>query len=263
MRRSLSLLLLGAISYALFLFAYMPMSAALKWSGKLPQDVVPYGLRGSILHGEADALLWQNWRADDVRWRFAPWQLLHGHVAYTLHFSIPDGGGSATIGVGLGGATELTDMQLRLPLKYLSRQWSLPTRFDGSIEVDLAEFAIEGGHITAANGDLIWSNARLRADPPVPLGDFQGHIEPLEDADQLSFQGPISDSGGPLSASGALQLQPDGSWQIRGKLSLRDPSSTAIAHLLDSLGRAGADGKVAFNLKDRLPLKRAEPASAK
>ena len=254
MKRSLSLLVLGMVAYGLFLVTYLPMSLALKWSGVMPEEVRAYGVRGTILDGEFDALLWQNWRLDRIRWRFAPLQLFRGRIAYSLRFTNPDGSGEAITGIGIGGTVHMNDLMLRLPLKYLSRQWSLPTRFGGLIEVDLTEFSIEDGAITAADGALIWSDAHLRASPPVALGTFNAHIEPLEKDGELSFEGPISDNGGAINASGAMQLSTNGNWQIRGKLALRDSSNTSVAHLLNSLGSTGADGTAGFELKGKLPL---------
>jgi len=254
MKQSISLLLIGTVAYGLFLIATLPMSLALKWLPDLPAQIAPYEVHGSILDGGATALLWRNWRLDRLQWQFAPLQLLRGRLAYTLQFSIPEGAGSATFGVGIGGGAQLRQLDLKLPLKYLSQQWSLPTRFGGDIQVNLAELAIEDHQITDARGTLTWSQAHLRADPPVPLGDFEAQLEAQEQDGTRRYQGPISDDGGPLNASGSLQLNSDGHWRMHGKLALRDPSRKAIAHLLSSLGRPGADGKVPFDLKGQLPL---------
>jgi len=264
MRQAIFLSLLGIVSYALFLLLTVPMSLALNWSGKLPDDVSTYGVEGSILDGNADALIWQDWRFDRLQWQFAPLQLLSGRLGYQLSFTNPDGSGSANAGIGLGDSIHLDQLALRLPLSWLSRQWSLSSRFGGDLEAELAKFSIEDGRITVANGTLLWAGAHLRGDPPTALGSFRAELQPDEQDDGTHYRGPISDNGGPLSASGLFELNANGQWQIRGKLALRDTGQAGgnqvLTRLFNSLGTAGADGKVDFTLQGQLPLPQVTPA---
>ena len=260
LRQPLFLAALGVASYAFFLFITLPMSLALDWSDKLPAEVSTYGIEGSIFDGSADTLVWQNWRLDRLQWQFSPLQLLSGRFGYQLRFTNPDGSGSGSTnaGVGLGGSTHLDQLALRLPLSWLSRQWSASTRFAGDLDITLAELTLEDGLITAAEGTLLWADARLRGSPPTPLGNFRALLLPVEQDGVSHYRGPISDNGGPLSASGEFELSTDGQWQIHGKLALREGSNSggnrALAQLLASLGTAGADGKVDFSLRGQLPL---------
>ena len=251
MKRILALLMVGLIGYTLFLLLYLPMPLALQWFVKPPPELGLYWVRGNLMRGQADALIFDSWRLDQIRWNFSPAQLLGGHLAYQLRFTNPDGRGQAIVGRGLFGDTQLQDLDLMLEVAYLSRRWSLSSRFGGQLRLLLQGATVEDGRITAAQGSLSWTGAHLRGDPPVPLGDFQAVIEP-GDKEGDGFSGPISSQGGPLSVSGSLQLTPDGRWSLRGKLASRDRANTALARMLDSLGKAGADGKVAFKLSGTL-----------
>jgi hypothetical protein len=258
MKQPVLLSLLGITAYVLFLLLTLPMSLALNWSGKLPEEVTTYGVEGSILDGSADALIWQSWRFDRLHWQFAQLQLLSGRLGYQLRFTNPDGNGSATVGMGLGNSVHFDQLALRLPLPWLAGQWSLSPRFGGEVEAELAEFSIEDGRITAANGALLWSAAHLRGEPPTALGSFRAELQPVAQHDGTVYRGPISDNGGPLGASGQFELTTDGLWQIRSKLALRDggkvSTNPALVRLFSSMGAAGADGKVDFKLQGQLPL---------
>lgn len=258
MRQAILLTLLGIVSYAFSLLITLPMSLALDWSGTLPAEVTTYGVEGSIIDGSADTLIWQNWRFDQLQWRFDLQQLLSARIGYHLRFTNPDGSGAANAGIGLGSSIHLDQLTLRLPLSWLSRQWSFSTRFGGELAAELSEFAIEDGRISAASGTLLWSGAQLRGDPPTALGSFRAELQAVEQDDGSHYRGPISDNGGPLSASGQFDLSPDGQWQIGGKLALRDAGKPdgkpALAQLFNSLGSVGADGKVDVKLQGQLPL---------
>ena len=258
MRQPVFLILLGLASYAFFLLITLPMSLALNWTGKLPEAITTYGIEGSILDGRADALIWQDWRFDRLQWQFNPLQLLSGRIGYQLSFTNPDGNGSANVGIGLGDSMQLDQLALRLPLTGLPRQWSLSARFGGELQAELSEFSIQDGRISAANGTLIWASAHLRGNPPTALGSFRAELTPTGQDDGIHYQGPISDNGGPLSAVGQFDLNADGSWQMHGKLALRNTgkpnANKNLAQLFNSLGRAGTDGKVDFNIQGQLPL---------
>lgn len=264
MRQSILLTLLGLAGYAFFLLITLPMSLALDWSGKLPADVTTYGIEGSVMDGRADALIWQNWRFERLQWQFAPLEMLSGRLGYHLSFTNPDGSGSANAGIGLGNSIHLDQLALRLPLSQLSQQWPSSNRFGGDLEADLSEFSIEDGRIDAASGSLLWSAAHLRSDPPTALGSFRAELQAVGQDGEVLFRGPVSDTGGALSASGQLELNTEGLWQIHSKLALRTSASprgnTALAALFNSLGRVGADGKLDFALQGQLPLP--EPQSA-
>jgi len=254
MKRLLALILVGIVAYAFFLLLYLPALVALNWYGPLPGNLQFYGVRGTVIHGQADALIWPGGRLDQFDWRLAPGELLAGRLGYQLNFSNPDhSSGHAIISRGLSGDTVLSPLKLQTDLKTLSHRWTFAERFGGELSLQMQSLTIDNGRITDARGEIVWSGAHQRGSNPVPLGSFQAHLEATGDADDTGFEGPISDNGGPLSAIGRLQLSADGHWTLKVKLASHDPADSVLTPLLSSLGRAGSDGKVPFEWSDQLP----------
>jgi hypothetical protein len=253
MKRLLVLLLIGIVAYAFFLLLYLPALVALNWYGPLPGNLQFYGVRGTVIHGQADALIWPGGRLDQFDWRLAPGELLAGRLGYQLNFSNPDhSSGHAIISRGLSGDTVLSPLKLQTDLKTLSHRWTFAKRFGGELSLQLQSLTLDAGRIIDVHGGIAWSGAHLRGSDPVPLGGFQARFEAAGEAND-GFEGPIGDNGGPLSVTGRLQLRANGHWTLKGKLALRDPANTALAPLLSSLGRAGSDGKITFEWSGQLP----------
>ena len=260
MKRILTLILVGIIGYAFFLLWYLPAPLALQWYGALPGGLQAYGVRGTLFDGQADALIGPDLRLDRFSWRLAPGELLTGRLGYHLSFTNPDSSGSATVSRGLSGAITLSPLELHTALKALSDRWAFAKRFGGELSLQMPSLTLDNGRIVDARGGIAWSGAHLRGDSPVALGGFQARLDGSEQGD--GFTGPIGDNGGPLSVTGRLQLTPDGHWTLKGKLSARDPANTDLARLLASLGRAGSDGKIAFEWNGQLPPALLLPAPA-
>lgn len=257
MKRILILALIGIVAYAFFLLWYLPAPLALQWYGPLPNGMQLYGVRGTPIHGQADALIGPKSRLDHIDWQLAPGELFTGRLGYHLSFNNPNSSGHGIISRGLSGSISAAPLELRTDLKALSHRWDFAERFGGQLALQIRSLTIDDGRIIDAQGEVAWSGAYLRGDSPDPIGGFQARIEAGintgNEQGNDGFGGPIGDNGGPLSVTGRLQLNPDGSWTLKGKLSLRDPTNTAAASLLASLGRPGSDGKTPFEWTGQLP----------
>jgi len=263
MKRLLALVLIGIVAYAFFLLIYLPAPVVLNWYGPLPGGMQLYGVRGTLISGQADALIGRNGRLDQFGWQLAPTELLIGRLGYQLKFNNPDdSSGHGIISRGLSGDTVLGPLELRTNLKALSGRWPFAKRAGGELSLQLQSLTIDHGRITDARGGIAWSGAHLRSDDSVPIGGFQARFEATGDAADDGFEGPIGDNGGPLSVTGRLRLNADGHWTLKGKLALRDPVDTALTPLLNSLGHAGSDGRIAFEWSGQLPPALLLPRSA-
>ena len=70
----------------------------------------------------------------------------------------------------------------------------------------------------------------------------------------------VKDQGGPLGVDGNFDLKPDGMYQLKGNLSVKDAKDRMLLPVIRMLGRQGQDGKVNLNYSGRLPMLAAKPA---
>lgn len=243
------LILLGGLAGALFFLAQVPAGFALKplaEQGRLQADAVS----GSLWAGRALRVRVAGWDLSDVEWRLRLLPLLLARAGVDLRFSLPGGGGEASLSCGLSGACEASDLRAALPLAGLAARNPQLAALDpsGLLDVDLSNLAVAGERLTELAGTLAVRDLQLG--PPFDLA--LGTLEARFTRDGEDFIGALGDRGGPLELGGSLTLTAGGEFRLDARLKPRESASQTLRQGLQALGRPDPQGRYTLRYNGRL-----------
>lgn len=241
--KSIRYILFAFVVYVVFLFMTFPANTVYAYWKETMGEEVPFSasqLDGSIWSGKATEVRVGSKQVKSVSWQFHPFKLFLGRVELGWEFEVDDGYGKGVIGRRLMGSLYLNDVEAWVPMSEISQMANLQVlRPAGSLSVNMQQISLNQQSLTAAIGNIEWNSAELTLLSAISLGDLQIRFEPADDG----VKGVLSDQGGPLQADGLLTLSNDGKYTFTGVFAARDPQQTDLKNALQSLGRAGADGK--------------------
>jgi hypothetical protein len=246
--RTTALALLFALVFLLTLLVHLPLRWALPL---LPRALQCQGPEGSPWSGRCAALAWTasngTMTIGDVSWTMRPARLLRTRLAFDVRLRRGLAQASALAQLG-PGRVELLDVDARGPLDP-SILKGFPPDWTGELEITGARLRLERGTLTALDGTVIARNLVSQSPGPTTWGSFQLRI-PKRDGGALA-PGELKDIEGPLQLLGTLQLGPDFSWKLEGRVAARPTAAPALVKLMQQLqgfGPADAQGLRPFSL---------------
>lgn len=234
---TLKLLALGVVAFIVSLMVTAPAHLAADF---LPAGVEAAGLQGTLLHGEARRLRVRGFDLGAVTWDLQPLYLLLGRVQSGVTLAHPDLRGQGTAAVGLGGI-QLIDTQLtsntRLLAPYLS---NYGVTADGRFEADIESLRLNDAGPQAANGIVVWREARLESPAQISLGDVNITLSQEDDVAIAD----IKNTGNELRAMGEAHVQPEWKYDARLKLEPTSDTPETVRDSLPLLGKPDARGAI-------------------
>ncbi len=243
--RIIGYILLGLVSYLVFMVLLFPASPVIKrlqtaplvlngvsgplWNGEVAQVVTPNTLMPT---GPDDFLL------ENISWRLAPQKLLSGAGAANIAFSAYGGSGKGLVSRQLDGDTTISG------LYYSSNGESLNVLFDpllkiaGELKLNVAEAVVKNQLLESLDGDLEWNNAVLDVPVVAKLGNLKLTVKP-RDEDHIAE---ITSTGGDLELSGSVDLKKDGNFKTDITIVPRPSASVVLTDMLRGLARPNSDG---------------------
>lgn len=201
---------------------------------------------GTVWNGHARGLSWRSAPLGDLRWSFAPGDLLRGRLGATLELSRTDGSATTHASVGPGGELRLTDTRATLPVGMLSAlPIGTPPNWRGRLSGQFDEIVLAGGWPTTLRGTLDMDG--LIAPPPrnTSIGSYRVEMpDPQADRGgdgQLTAR--VTDKEGPFSFEGRFTLGRDRSFLLEGSLAPRGNTPAPLVRSLELLGPPDADGR--------------------
>lgn len=207
------LIVLGVVSYLVFLIATLPAAQVFGLAGeRLPLRA--YGVGGSLWDGHAAAVSYGPIRADAVRWDLAPGQLLLGRLGAEVQARLPGDGRLAGELLLTPGGLRARPLKLDMPLNdllSLAGMNRLPVKVDGRLDALLQRLNLTDGQLTEADGLINWNGAVVRfGNRPLPLGEVALRLTPAEDG----ITGELVNQNSPLKLDGDLKITPDGKFTL-------------------------------------------------
>lgn len=236
------LIIAGALSFVLALFAHAPIATLYGWLAPTtpPPIVGVSALSGTLLSGQAGALTLRGRPAlTDLQWTMQPVSLLWGRTHFHVESRDPQLLLDARVSSGLGG-TRVRDLKLNGNLRALLAAAGQPfVPVDGQAGLDLALLKLMAGWPSDIDGtlrlmNLSWTLAR----DPLALGDFQAEL--ARDEDDLTAL--ITSLRGPLDLNGDARLRADRSYELHLQLKPKADAAPMVLNLVRSLGPADAQG---------------------
>lgn len=203
-------------------------------------------LTGTVWSGHARGLSWRAVPLGDVRWSFAPLELLRGRIRGDLELTRPDGSAKTRFSLTFGGHLSLTNTTADLPVEMLSAlPIGMPRNWRGRLSGRFEEIVVTGGWPTTLRGTLEMDG--LIAPPPrnTSIGSYQVTMPDPQasgtPADQLTAR--VTDKEGPFSFEGRFTLGADRSFLLEGSLAPRGNTPPPLLRSLELLGPPDASGR--------------------
>jgi len=241
--------LLAALVFLLTLLVRLPASLLLN---ALPATWHCTGAAGTLWQGSCAEFAAGPRSISDLRWTVHPAALLRAHIALDFASSDPAASGQGYLEWQPGGELLLEHLSATLAPQAL--MGLLPGGWNASLQLAIEQARVRAGHLVALAGALQLQQLQLRA-PRTALGSYELAFAPQSAgiaATDTPMHGALRELEGPLTLRGEMLLQPDGSYQLSGKVAAHEDASASLQQLLELLGPADANGARDFSFTGRL-----------
>ncbi|HFE39424.1 MAG TPA: type II secretion system protein N [Gammaproteobacteria bacterium] len=249
MKSWIKYLLLGVLSYLLFLIVQLPANKAYYFLEDLLEEknipVELFDLKGTAWHGSAGTLIYEGNRFESVAWEFHPLDLLKAKASISVRLKSKELSLKGMLSKNLSGDVELQNVQANVSATALLKLLKIPAvKLKGTFLLNLAQMQSSGKTLKYVQGRLLWSDAESQFPQKLILGDVFADVSTLDDG---VIKVKLGDGGGPLELRGDVTLSPDGKYDVKGYFSARAGRQSILGRSLGFIGRYNAKGKAEFN----------------
>jgi general secretion pathway protein N len=239
MRRTLTIIVLGVMAFAVIVLARLPASWLLPTGPNFSCATVA----GSIWGGYCSGLRVRGAALGDLTWQLRPGRLLLGRLAAHIDLEHPpETSAQGEVEIGLGGTVVARDVTASLPLDPTVLP-AVPPTLTGTLHLDLALARVaRNGVVRGLKGRIEARDLVDRSGYVTPLGNFAvtfpgGTPEPTGD---------VEDVGGPLQVTGKLVLTPQPGYDLSAYVTPRASATQALVNAIEFLGSPDAQGRRQF-----------------
>ncbi|MGA7541026.1 MAG: type II secretion system protein N [Steroidobacteraceae bacterium] len=242
MKRTLTIIVLGAVAFAAIVLARLPASWLLPTSGNTFRCA---SVEGSVWSGYCGGLKVQGASLGDLSWRLEPARLLFGRLAAHVDLERPpQTAARADIEMGLTGAVVARDITASLPLDPTLLP-GVPSTLTGTLHLRLALLKVtKQGIVRSLEGRIEALNLIDSSGYVTALGSFAVTFPP----GSPQPTGEVRDLGGPLAVQGTLVLTAQPGYDLTGYVTPRASASPPLLNAIAFLGSPDAQGRRQFAL---------------
>jgi general secretion pathway protein N len=237
----------GVVAFLVFLVAMVPAGQLAR---RLPPGIAIEGAGGTVWSGRARSLAVEGRSLGRVEWSCKPWRLLL--LEWSCRLALHPAGGEVTGDLSGDFGTEILahDVQGSVPISAFEGI-ATPRGWSGTLELALGEVTLVDRRPVAATGTLHLRSLHPPGARSQPLGDFELVVgEGSVGGESLS--GRLRDLGGPLHVRGAIELDRDGRYLLRGDAAPGPGAGPAIFDALGFLGAPDSQGRRPFTIEGTL-----------
>lgn len=245
MKRVWPLVALGVGAYLVFAVATLP--ATLVTSRLGGTGVNTAGVEGTVWKGRAQVVQVANSNLGSVSWDLHVLALFTARLRADVQLARIDGFARGVVTVSASGNVRLRNVTASLPLSALPAG-GLPRGWMGTLNLKLADLAVEKGWPTVVNGTVEAVDLVGPPRKPANIGSYKLTFPDPAAKSTEGLAGALVDTAGPLQIAGTLLLKPDRSYQIDGLVATRPTTPRDVADALQILGPADAQGRRPFSL---------------
>ena len=243
----------GIAVYVLFLLLTAPAAKLLPYIQPQLPDVQFGVVSGTLWSGQAAQMNVGSVPLTGVSWGLRPLALLIGAVEYQVEAQLNGQPLAARLGRGLFSGAYVSDIDARIAASDLL-YWSGLSQVgvDGQLLVSIDE--VEGinnaGSLPAVAGSVTWVPAMVLAPLELNLGEAQ-----LETRIESGVtRGQLTATGGALTLTGEVTLNPDGNYQLVGELQKKGSVPQAVDKFLETFAEL-KNGKYHLEWSDQIKLR--------
>lgn len=249
MRRVLLYLAVGMVAYAGFLVVKLPASVAYGFVMNRVEPLAMAGVEGTAWSGRAQQVSYQSRAMGAVEWTVKPSAFLRGAVAADIRLQSVAGTVLATVTGGLDGSALIEEIRGELDVALLAPWLQLQSfRPQGELRLQLDAVEIRNGRPVRAAGELVWSEAHIQAPRAVAIGGLMATVSTTAQG----IRALLRDRQSPFALDASVNLRPDGTYRLNGKVSARSEAPPEIHQMMQAFGVRQRGGALPLNLSGRL-----------
>ncbi|MBA2410612.1 MAG: type II secretion system protein N [Gammaproteobacteria bacterium] len=241
----IKLAILGIVAFIVSLIVTAPAHLAGEY---LPPHIQASNLQGTVWQGQASQLRIRGFYLGQVDWELRPHALLLGRIQADVSIDRVDLQAHGNIARGLS-AYHVFDAHLEGAEQLLAPIASnYGVTVDGPIEADIDKLAFNDAGPQAADGLIVWRDARLVNPSALSLGDV--NINLAQEDDIATAQ--LRNTGEALNLNGDAQLRPGWAYDARLQIAPTPATPKQVRDTLPFLGQPDARGKVTLTRQGTL-----------
>ncbi len=233
-------LLLGVLTYILFIFISMPASVLVRQvftKLNATQGLRLQNVHGTLWKGEALDARYGQMKLGKLDWDMNAFGLLLGNLDLDLRFGQQNTQVRGGLALGFGGQLRVDNVDLRMPAGDIAPLvYGYPAvNFSGNVLGKINQLEIKQGNMFKGKGRIVWQQAVLVAPHNIDLGDLLIELEPQNSNTRIT----ISDQGekGQLKVDLKFEILGTGKYRWEGTLSPRNAGDEKLIELLRFVGR--------------------------
>jgi len=243
MKKTLWLVLLGIVAFAMMALATLPAQVAVKPLAS--RGIVLSGVTGTLWKGSAQVVQSGQVNVGSLQWELHALALLTGKAAADVKVTRPDGFVQTKVTASPSGRLRFDNLSASLPLSSLPPAVSYGWK--GSAEIKLSSLVIVDKWPASAVGTVEVLDLLGPPRQPAPMGGYK--LTFPEQAPPGVVAGALTDVSGPLQVAGTLELKAaDHSYLINGLVAPRADASPQLVNGLQFLGPPDAQGRRPISL---------------
>lgn len=246
--RNLILLLLALALVAVLVLAFIPAQFAIDRFGDRLGPLKLNDVSGTIWSGQAGQTLLRDENLGTLRWSLSPLGLLSARADADLDLSGGPYVGKAAVSIARDRTVRISDLAVTMSARKLEPLLDIPALvFRGEVVVTLNSAEVRGGVPMSLDGNAVWKNAAVAGSAEAQFGDITSTFASKAGG---GFEGTVSDSGGPLQASGGYSATLAG-YEAVIDLRARD-NNPQVLEALQYIGQPQTDGSSRLEIRGRI-----------
>jgi hypothetical protein len=244
-----TLVLIGILTFLVLAIISVPASVLFGFVQQY--GVTAAGTEGSAWKGRAQMLQVQGVNVGAVEWNLHALALLTLKLQADVKVTRPEGFAEAEVSLRSSDSVTFQNLTASVPLAALAGV--APAGWRGTVNMKFAELIVKEGWPSSARGTA----EVLDVSSPNPNAPLTGSYKltfpaPDVDAAEGVLVAQLVDLGGPLQIQGELELRPDRSYLLAGRVAARPDAPSNLANQLQILGPADAEGRREFSMEGTL-----------
>lgn len=241
MKSRITLILLGLLSFLLFLIINFPASIAYQLSKNNLQGVEMYELTGTVWSGHADSLKFNKKIFHDINWELHPLSLLKAVVSLDLDINDHQYPIKGQLAFAINGDLEANDLTGTVPTDMLQQVPSLSlVSLKGELMINIKTLVVNDDELKSAEGEIRLAQTTLLQPVQAELGNILIKLSNQEEGVLIK----IKDQQAPIGIDGTLLLQPERKFNFSAVFRPTVKADNFLVGMLKNISRVKPDGSM-------------------
>ena len=241
MKTRTTLILVGLLSFVLFLLINFPASIAYQFSKNSLKGVDMYDLQGTLWSGHAESMRINKQSFQDINWELRPLSLLKAMVSLDIQVKDKQYPLKGRLAMAVNGDIEAYELKGTLPASMLQQVPSLAfISLDGEVLIDMKTLVMNEKEIKSAEGEILLAQTSLKQPVKADIGNIRMNLS--NEKDNVLIK--IKDQEAPIGIDGTLLLKPENKFSFNAVFKPTVKANNFLVGMLKNITRTQPDGSM-------------------